>query len=182
MSARSVSGPKMPSSLAGVEAERVEPPLELGDVVAAQHRPAAVEQAVAEVEAALDERRPGLGAADAVDTQAAQLPGSRAPPIRCAGPYDARARRGGIVVSPGAAEADAARSRTALAAAARPADGRIGSSDELGEVLQQLALALGADEPLGRLAVLEHEQRGDAHDLEAARGVGVVVDVELARW
>ena len=63
---------------AGVEAERVEPVLELGDVVAAQHRAAAVEQPVAEAEAALDQRRPGLGAADAVDPQAARRPGTRA--------------------------------------------------------------------------------------------------------
>ena len=56
---------------AGVEAERVQAALELGDVVAAQHRPAAVEQAVAEAEAALDQRRPGLRPADAVDPQPA---------------------------------------------------------------------------------------------------------------
>src|SRR4051794_32832862 len=61
-------------------------------------------------------------------------------------------------------------------AAARP--GR--SSDELGEVLEQLALALGADEALHLLAVLEHQEGRDAHHVEAPSGVGVVVDVELA--
>ena len=55
----------------GVEAERVEAALEVVDVVAAQHRRREVEQAVAEAEAALDQRAPGLGSADAVDAQAA---------------------------------------------------------------------------------------------------------------
>ena len=58
---------------AGVEAERVQPALELGDVVAAQHRARQVEQPVAELEAALDQRAPGLGSADAVDAQPASL-------------------------------------------------------------------------------------------------------------
>ena len=58
---------------AGVEAERVEPVLELGDVVAAEVRAALVEQAVAEREAALDERGPGLGSADPVDADAPGL-------------------------------------------------------------------------------------------------------------
>ena len=47
------------------------------------------------------------------------------------------------------------------------------------ELLEQLALALGADDALGRLAVLEDDERRDAHDVEAAGDVGVVVDVEL---
>src|SRR5690606_20823351 len=51
--------------------------------------------------------------------------------------------------------------------------------DEVAELLEQLALALGADHPLGRLAVLEHDQRGDAHHVEAASDLGVVVDVQL---
>ncbi len=55
--------------LAGVEAERVEAALELDDVVAAQHRAADVEHAITEAEAALDQRGPGLAAADAVDSQ-----------------------------------------------------------------------------------------------------------------
>ena len=55
---------------AGVEAERVQPALELGDVVAAQHRAAAVEEPVAEREAALDQRGPGLGP---------QMPSTRSP-------------------------------------------------------------------------------------------------------
>ena len=56
---------------AGVEAERVEPPLQLGHVVAAQHGRAQVEQAIAERTATLDQRAPGLGPADAVDAQPA---------------------------------------------------------------------------------------------------------------
>ena len=63
---------------AGVEAERVEPALQLDHVVAAQHRLAQVEQPVAEREAALDQRGPRLGAADAVDPQAARCAGTRA--------------------------------------------------------------------------------------------------------
>ena len=52
---------------AGVEPERVQPTLELGHVVAAQHRLTEVEQPVAERVAALDERGPRLRSADAVD-------------------------------------------------------------------------------------------------------------------
>ena len=44
---------------------------------------------------------------------------------------------------------------------------------------EQLALALGADEALAHLALVEHEQRGDAHHVEPHREVGVLVDVEL---
>ena len=58
---------------AGVEAERIEPVLEVGDVVTAQVRAALVEQPVAEREAALDDRRPGLRSADAVHPDAARL-------------------------------------------------------------------------------------------------------------
>ena len=57
----------------GVEAEPVEAALQLADVVAPEHRPAAVEQSVAEAVAALHDRRPRLGPADAVDPQAAGL-------------------------------------------------------------------------------------------------------------
>src|SRR5262249_14066123 len=53
------------------------------------------------------------------------------------------------------------------------------SSDEFGQVLEELTLALGPDEALHRRAVLEDQQRRDAHDVEAAGRVGVVVDVEL---
>jgi len=55
----------------GVEPERVEPPLELGDVVAPQHRLAEVQEAVAEDEAALHERGPCVATDDAVDLEAA---------------------------------------------------------------------------------------------------------------
>ena len=47
-----------------------EPALQLSDVVAAQHRTPEIEESVAEPIAALDERRPGLGTADAVDVEA----------------------------------------------------------------------------------------------------------------
>src|SRR4051812_49921241 len=53
------------------------------------------------------------------------------------------------------------------------------SGDVLAELLQQLALALGTDEPADGLAMFEDDERGDAHHFEAAGGVGVVVDVEL---
>ena len=62
-------GPEDAVFLARVEAERVEAALELDDVVAAQHRAADVEHPVAEAEAALDQRGPGLAAADSVDSQ-----------------------------------------------------------------------------------------------------------------
>ena len=54
----------------GVEPERAQPLLQLGHVVAPQHRGAAVEEAVAEAPAGLDQGGPGLAAADAVDPQA----------------------------------------------------------------------------------------------------------------
>ena len=66
-------GPEDAVLATGVEAEPVEPALKVGDVVAAQHRPAEVEQAVAEPVAALDQRAPGLRSADAVDAQAARV-------------------------------------------------------------------------------------------------------------
>jgi hypothetical protein len=47
--------------------------LELGDVVAPEHRLAEVQSPVAESEAALDERRPSLGAAHPVHVEAAAL-------------------------------------------------------------------------------------------------------------
>src|SRR5204862_1527621 len=57
--------------LAGVEAEHVEPTLELRDVVTPQHRTTDVEHPAAESEPALDERGPRLASADAVDPERA---------------------------------------------------------------------------------------------------------------
>src|SRR5688572_16951542 len=51
--------------------------------------------------------------------------------------------------------------------------------EELAQLVEQLPLALGADQALLGLAVLEHDERGDAHHVEAAGDVRVVVDVEL---
>ncbi len=56
-----------------IEAEKVQPSLQLGDVVTAQHRAREVEQPVPELEATFDEGSPRLGSADAVDPQAALL-------------------------------------------------------------------------------------------------------------
>ena len=56
---------------AGVETERAQPALQVGDVVAAQGGIAAVEQPIAEPVPGLDQRRPRLLAADPVDAQAA---------------------------------------------------------------------------------------------------------------
>ena len=58
---------------ARIEAERVEPALQDPDIVAAQHRPAQVQQPVAQAERALDQRAPGLGSADAVDEEPARV-------------------------------------------------------------------------------------------------------------
>ena len=58
---------------AGVEAERAQPQLEVGHVVAALHRRAPVEEPVAEAETGLDQGVPRLWAADAVDPQATQM-------------------------------------------------------------------------------------------------------------
>src|SRR5207248_8704903 len=53
------------------------------------------------------------------------------------------------------------------------------SRDEFGEILEELTLALGPDESLHRLALVQHHQRRDAHDVVAHRGPRVVVDVAL---
>src|SRR4051812_19090189 len=51
--------------------------------------------------------------------------------------------------------------------------------EDVGELLEELALALGADHALHRLTVLEDDERGDAHDVEPPGDVRVVVDVQL---
>ena len=93
--ASSVAGPEMPSTVKpgvalelaqrarglgtedavlapGVEAEPVEGVLQRGDVVAAEVRRLQVQQPVAEHEATLDQRGPGLGPDDAVDADLAR--------------------------------------------------------------------------------------------------------------
>ena len=52
-------------------------------------------------------------------------------------------------------------------------------SENVGEVLEQGGLALGADDRLDGLAVLEQDHRRDRHDLEVAGRRRVGVDVEL---
>ena len=56
-----------------VETESREPPLQLGDVVTAQHELAVVEEAVTELEARLDKSRPGLRPASRIDPEAAKV-------------------------------------------------------------------------------------------------------------
>ena len=56
---------------ARVEAECREAVLEVGDIIAAQHRQPEVEQPVAEAVARADEGRPGLGVADPVSGKVA---------------------------------------------------------------------------------------------------------------
>jgi hypothetical protein len=60
-----------PVHLAGVEAERAQPALQVGHVVAPQHRGVAIEHAVAQLVAGLDQGGPRLLAADAVVAQPA---------------------------------------------------------------------------------------------------------------
>ena len=64
--------PEDPVDPAGVEAQRAQALLQLGHVVTPQHGGPAVEEAVTQPETGLDQGVPGLGAADAVDPQAAQ--------------------------------------------------------------------------------------------------------------
>ena len=66
-----VVGPKMPSMRPAIEPEHAETSLQLSDVVAALHRAAEVEEAVAELVARFDDRGPGLAIADAVCVEAA---------------------------------------------------------------------------------------------------------------
>src|SRR5579872_5052956 len=63
--------PEDPVDLAGVESESAQPALQVSDVVAPDHGLALIQTAIAEPVAGFDDRRPGLGAADAVDAQAA---------------------------------------------------------------------------------------------------------------
>src|SRR5262249_58525985 len=56
----------------------------------------------------------------------------------------------------------------------RAGAGRGRSTDVLGELLEQLRLALGPDQALLHLAVLDDEERRDAHHLVAAGDVRVV--------
>ena len=51
------------------------------------------------------------------------------------------------------------------------------SGQELFEVGEQLALSLGTDDPPLRQSVLEDDVRGDAHDVEPACGIGVLVEI-----
>src|SRR5207253_11122308 len=55
---------------ARVEAERAQPALKGGDVIAPQHGRAPVEEALAQAVTGLDQRGPGLGPAHAVGAQA----------------------------------------------------------------------------------------------------------------
>src|SRR5690606_15712344 len=57
----------------GVESERAEPQLELGDVVAAHHRRTQAHQPIAQTELRFDQSSPGSGVADAVAAQAGLL-------------------------------------------------------------------------------------------------------------
>src|SRR5690625_2654008 len=50
---------------------------------------------------------------------------------------------------------------------------------EVGELPQQCGLALGPDDSLRRLTVLEQDQRGDRDHVEVPRGLRVGVHVEL---
>ena len=164
--------------------------LELGDVVAPQHRRAQVEEAVAEPVAGLDQRRPGLGrrrrrrpagpGAPGTPGRRPRSPGRRRRGCRRRGRGRRAARRRwrsrtASPVAPGPegegerpwerlTVRDTARAQTRAVASVRSA------LEELGELLEQRALALGADEALGRLAVLEDDQRRDAHHVEAPGG------------
>ena len=62
--------PEDPVDAAGVEAQRAQPSLEIGDVVAAQHRVGAVEGTITERQPSLDEGGPGLSTGDAIDADA----------------------------------------------------------------------------------------------------------------
>ena len=61
--------PEDPVDPAGVESEGTEALLQLGNVVAPDHRGSPVEEAVAQAPTCLDQRRPGLWTADAVDPE-----------------------------------------------------------------------------------------------------------------
>ena len=191
--ARSVSGPKMPSTRPASKPERAEAPLELGDVVAPEHRAAQVEQPVAQVGS--PPRR--------VRSRScwSQTPSARGP--RAAWKRADRVVRWPAPKRPAASPAWTRRRRRSAAAggrgrrhrgrrpgaAGRPrADGRrrasrpVVSSDGQRKSLSSWSswpLPLAPTRRLAGCAVLEHDQGRDAHHVEASGDVGVVVDVEL---
>ena len=59
-------GPEDSIDLAGVEAERVEAALQVGDIIAADHGSAVVEHAITEAEAGSNQGSPGVGSNDPV--------------------------------------------------------------------------------------------------------------------
>ena len=147
-SAVSVSGPRMPSSrpaskpsaLSRRWSSLTSSPRSIGD--------AHVEQAVAERVAALDQRAPRLGPADPVDPHAASVWNSRTA-ARVSSPKHAIERDGVTTLREALLEVT---DRVAAIADAQESVGRAQamqrSSDELGELLEELRLALGADEAL----------------------------------
>jgi hypothetical protein len=58
---------KDPVDAPWVESESAQPPLHVGDVVSLQHRTSAVKEPVAQTEAGLNQARPSLASADAVN-------------------------------------------------------------------------------------------------------------------
>src|SRR5579875_2867247 len=64
---------------------------------------------------------------------------------------------------------------------AAPRDVAPGSADVGVQLLEELTLALGTDDPQLGLPVLEQDHGGNAHDLEAACQLQVLVDVDLAQ-
>jgi hypothetical protein len=59
-----------PVDPAGIEAQGTEPLLQLGDVIASDHRGSAVQETVAQSPACLDQGGPGLWTTDAIDPEA----------------------------------------------------------------------------------------------------------------
>ena len=190
--ASAVWGPKMPSPRAGVEAEGVERLLEVGDVVAAEHRPSGGRGAG---------RRAGSRPRPAqLQVWRPQTPSTRRPRAV----WNARTARGRACRRSGPASAGgglvAERRQAVLQIAHRLAVGARADERNPGArgCPPRLRRSWATSAPMNSAsssrswpllraptrrfsgcAVLEHEQRRDAHHVEAAGDVGVVVDVEL---
>ena len=151
-------GAEDPVDPAGVEPERDEPTLELGDVVSPQHRLAEVEEPIAEGEPALHEGCPGVAADFPVDLEPPRA--LERPDRRVRSQDRTRRDRRDRSRCPCPRAEVGGRGRVRRALPVRRTGGsdtggecdRLSSGDVLGQVLEELPLALGADQPLDLLA------------------------------
>ncbi len=155
----------------GVETQLPEPTLELADVVAALHRRAQVEKSVAEAIAGFDQGGPRRAVAHAGDLEPA-LVLERSHGLLGRGPVRAGlGRRPGqpagqsmLQVADGFTGAALSQRELIHGAPLRQGEGRRGRGSEKGvQLLDELSLALGADDACRLLAIAKNDECRDAH-------------------